>query len=332
MESKLNRVRYFLDFGPINYKRRYYWRINPITNEKEYSFLLGERLNLRGYYKYHHAVIKYIQELHGKAQSIPEIQLKLLERNFKVYKSTISRAIMEDIEITSTEPQSKHQLINNTLFSSHDDIFVQFRCSDGSVQEKRIWLIDSFTGSNIRKDGSNVLMNKVLGFKLLKSATSRNSFKLLNFYQTHNQIGNNTSFQIASDGCRILRKIASGIPNSTLVLSRFHMTQPLFSRNNYAPRKWIKPETKAQIGYYDYLNGDTDKITDYYKNNPQIKTGKTLLSLVNNNYQTMQNWKIAKYGNNAESMASEVRRLVGRRIMGEKSFTNMLLARGWKQL
>lgn len=169
-----------------------------------------------------------------------------------------------------------------------------------------------------RYDGSNILENKVIGAKILNKASGRNWLDLYSFYKSHFNINPFTNFEIASDACKILRRVAKGVPNSTLILSKFHATQPIFTKNNYATnRKWTKKVSKEEMGYYDYLNGDTDKITKFYLEHPEIKTGKTLLTLVKNNHKQMQNWKIATYGNNAEHMASEVKRLIGDRVMSE---------------
>jgi hypothetical protein len=52
---------------------------------------------------------------------------------------------------------------------------------------------------------------------------------------------------------------------------------------------------------------------------------------LSNNQIAVEAWKNAKYGNNAEAMASGVKKLLGneRRILSEKSFLNLLKLRGY---
>ena len=61
-----------------------------------------------------------------------EIKQALLNRNLSVSQATISRAILQDTLIEPLDTQQRHELTNNTLYSSHDDIFIKTREFDGS--------------------------------------------------------------------------------------------------------------------------------------------------------------------------------------------------------
>lgn len=155
----------------------------------------------------------------------------------------------------------------------------------------------------------------------------RSSDSLYAFYNNHYQINQDTRFEIASDGCRNLKKISKGVPNSKWILSKFHATQPIFGRNNYKnQRRWLKKDSMEDLGYQDYLQGDSTKIATYYTNNPQYKLGKDLLSVIKHNQEGIQAWKDARYGNNAENEASRIKKLLEQRVLSQKSFLNLLKA------
>ena len=98
-------------------------------------------------------------------------------------------------------------------------------------------------------------------------------------------------------------------------------------------RKYLRKVTKEQIGYNDFLNGNYTKTNEYYREN--IKStwhSKDVVSMIKNNTEGIDNWKSAKYGNNAESMASEVKRLIRGRILSEQALINLLKSQGYYQL
>ena len=209
--------------------------------------------------------------------------------------------------------------------------------SDKSVKKKRIWLVNIYTGSKtvtIGKDKRTKLLNKTVGFKIMDKSSDRDATDLLNFYSQYYNINKDTKFEIASDACKRLKRISKEVPNSTWIYSKFHATKPLFVHHTYEPRRWNKKISKKEIGYYDFLKGFPNKVLDYYKQRPYNWEAKAFITQLKNSQKGIEAWKTAKYGCNAESMASEVKQILGdkRRILGEKSFINLMKRNGWVQL
>lgn len=114
-------------------------------------------------------------------------------------------------------------------------------------------------------------------------------------------------------------------------MSRYHATQPIFksTHKTNVQRKWIKSQSKEEIGYYDFLKGRPDKIVNYFKKHQPNWDSRLLLSIVKNSRKGIDAWQSAKYGCNAESLASDIRKILGNRVLGEKSFLNLLRNRGY---
>jgi len=211
------------------------------------------------------------------------------------------------------------------------EIFVKFRLPNQKVITKRVWLFNAYTGSEI-VDGRQTLVNKTMGFKILKSKQNRDSAELQGFYAKFYQTNQDSKYQIASDACPVLKKITRGIPNSTWILSKFHATTPIF--NKAFKRRWLKKITKQAIGYYEYLRGNFTKIYNHYKSIKEpTECERQVVSLIDRNKPGIEAWKSADYGNNAEHMASIVKGLLrnNRRIMSELAFIRLLEGQGFIQ-